>query len=307
MLHLGATFTNVPGGTANWTFDGNGNYNSTNGSASIAISKADAAITVNGYNGVYDGAAHGATGSARGVKNEDLSALLTLGASFTNVPGGTANWSFAGDGNYNGAGASASIVISKAAQVIAWATPSPVVYGTPLTGAQLNATLTTGDGALTYSPGAGAVLGVGSQVLEVTAAGTTNYYAASKQVTLVVTPWAASGFYKPVTMGGPSIVNTVKGGSTVPLKFNLYTSVNGAELTTIDNIAAFQVYTMSCSAGTFEDPVDFITTGGSTLRYDGIERQFIQNWQTPKGANNCYKVAMTAKDGTSLVAYFKTK
>ena len=64
---------------------------------------------------------------------------------------------------------------------------------------------------------------------------------------------------------------------------------------------------MSCGAGTLEDPVDLTTTGGTSLRYDTIERQFIQNWQSPKGAGNCYQVAMTAKDGTTLLAFFKTK
>src|SRR6185295_5406904 len=116
LLHLGASFTNVPGGTASWTFDGNGNYNPASGTAAIVISKADAHVTVNGYTGVYDGNAHGATGSAAGVESSpaDLTSLLHLGASFTNVPGGTASWTFDGNGNYNPASGTAAIVISKA-------------------------------------------------------------------------------------------------------------------------------------------------------------------------------------------------
>jgi hypothetical protein len=70
-------------------------------SVSDSIAKAEANVVVNGYTGVYDGAAHGATGSATGLNGEDLSGLLSLGSSFMNVPGGTANWSFAGNGNYN--------------------------------------------------------------------------------------------------------------------------------------------------------------------------------------------------------------
>src|SRR3989475_10981157 len=79
LLHLGASFTNVAGGTANWTFDGNTNYKSTSGDVAITISQADASLTVNGYTGVYDGNAHGATGSATGVKGENLGSLLHLG------------------------------------------------------------------------------------------------------------------------------------------------------------------------------------------------------------------------------------
>ena len=114
LLDLGSSFTNVPGGTANWSFAGNGNYNAANGTADIVISKANASITVNGYTGVYDGNAHGATGSAAGLNSEDLTSLLNLGASFTNVPGGTAHWSFAGNSNYNAADGSADVTISKA-------------------------------------------------------------------------------------------------------------------------------------------------------------------------------------------------
>src|SRR5439155_404195 len=100
LLHLGASFTDVPGGTAHWTFDGNTNYKTASGDATITITQADATITVNGYSNVYDGNAHGATGSAKGVKLEDLSSLLHLGTSFTDVPGGTAHWTFDGNTNY---------------------------------------------------------------------------------------------------------------------------------------------------------------------------------------------------------------
>ena len=102
LLHLGASFTNVPGGTATWSFDGNTNYKATSGSVGIVLTQADAVINVSGYTGVYDGHAHGATGTAAGVETSpaNLTSLLHLGASFTNVPGGTASWSFDGNTNY---------------------------------------------------------------------------------------------------------------------------------------------------------------------------------------------------------------
>ena len=78
------------------------------------ILKANATISVSGYTGVYDAAAHGATGTATGVLGEDLNAGLNLGASFTNVPGGTANWAFSGGTNYNDANGSVAIVVTKA-------------------------------------------------------------------------------------------------------------------------------------------------------------------------------------------------
>ncbi len=119
-LALGSSFTDVPGGTANWTFtDVTGNYNDASGSAAIVIAKANPTVVVTGYSGVYDGAAHGATGTATGVLSEAL-AGLALGSSFTDVPGGTANWTFTDvTGNYNNASGSAAIVISKADATIA--------------------------------------------------------------------------------------------------------------------------------------------------------------------------------------------
>ncbi|MBN3586124.1 hypothetical protein JYB64_27405, partial [Algoriphagus aestuarii] len=72
-LDLGASFINVPGGTADWTFtDETGNYNNASGSVLIEITKANATINVTGYSGVYDGSAHGATGTAEGVLGEAL-------------------------------------------------------------------------------------------------------------------------------------------------------------------------------------------------------------------------------------------
>ncbi|WP_281225854.1 T9SS type A sorting domain-containing protein [Flavobacterium aquiphilum] len=109
------TYTNYPGGTVGWSF-ANNNYAPQSGSVDITINKADAVVTVNGYTGVYDAAAHGATGSAVGVAG-DLSATgstLNLGSSFTNVPGGTANWTFTGGTNYNDQSGSVTIAISKA-------------------------------------------------------------------------------------------------------------------------------------------------------------------------------------------------
>jgi len=116
MLHLSGTTHTSAGDYATdpWTFDGDNNYKLTNGNMHDHINQADANTTVNGYTGVYDGNPHGATGSAIGVKGEDLTNLLSLGATFTHVPGGTANWIFAGDTNYKPSSGTASISISQA-------------------------------------------------------------------------------------------------------------------------------------------------------------------------------------------------
>ena len=66
-LNLGASFTNVPGGTAHWTFsDQSGNYNDKDGNVEITIEKANATCTVTGYDVIFDNASHTATGTCVG-------------------------------------------------------------------------------------------------------------------------------------------------------------------------------------------------------------------------------------------------
>ena len=62
---------------------------------------------------------------------------------------------------------------------------------------------------------------------------------------------------------------------------------------------------MACGA-TAEDPVDFVTSGSTSLRYDATERHFVQNWKTPKGTG-CYIARITTADGMALSANFKLK
>src|SRR5204862_436134 len=114
---LGQTFTNVPGGTAFWTFtDTSGNYNDDSGSVAITITKANATIVVTPYHVTYDAQAHTAAGSAKGVKNETLAGLDLRGTTHTNA--GTYN----GDagtftdvtGNYNNGSGTVDDSIAKA-------------------------------------------------------------------------------------------------------------------------------------------------------------------------------------------------
>ena len=107
-------------------------------------------------------------------------------------------------------------------------------------------------------------------------------------------------------MGG--VWNTVKAGSTVPLKFELFSGAT--ELTSTTSVKSFSAGSISCATlpSSSEDPIELTTTGGTTLRYDTSGGQFIQNWQTPKTVGGCYKVTMTAADSTTVItAYFKLK
>jgi hypothetical protein len=133
----------------------------------------------------------------------------------------------------------------------------------------------------------------------------TNYFSESGTVHDHIGAWTITGFYQPVDMGG--VTNTVKGGSTVPLKFNIY--AGGVEKTSVSDVmyGTVQVGTYACGASS-EVPLEEVSnTGATNLRYDTTGHQFIQNWQTPKAPNKCYVVRMTALDGSYIEAFFKTK
>jgi hypothetical protein len=113
------------------------------------------------------------------------------------------------------------------------------------------------------------------------------------------------GFYQPVDLG---TLNLVKGGSTVPLKFEVF--AGQTELTDMAVVDTFKVGAVNCQtlSGSPTDDIEQYSTGATALRYDTKSGQFIQNWQTPKGkAGTCYQVKLTTDDGSSLVASFKLK
>lgn len=119
-----------------------------------------------------------------------------------------------------------------------------------------------------------------------------------------VAAWTLGGFFQPVDMGG--VWNSVKGGATVPLKFEVL--AGATELTATSAVGGFTVKGVSCPGSTVvTDDIELTTTGATSLRYDVTAGQFIQNWQTPKKPGACYQVIMTTQDGSSLSALFKLK
>ena len=83
---------------------------------------------------------------------------------------------------------SVSYTVSKATPVITWANPAPIIYGTPLSSTQLDATANV-PGTFVYTPGAGTILPAGMQTLSVafTPYDSLDYTSAGDQVTLLVT------------------------------------------------------------------------------------------------------------------------
>ena len=123
--------------------------------ATFTIEKAAASILVTGFSGYYDGQPHAPTGSATGVKGEDLSSLLRYDETYADVPGGKSTWSFAGNKNYlaeSGKEVQVTILpreITVAADALAkiFGNPDPkftykVTSGSLITGDKFTGTLT---------------------------------------------------------------------------------------------------------------------------------------------------------------------
>ena len=112
---------------------------------------------------------------------------------FTSLPVGTDSLtaSFAADTNFLASSSgTTSYVVSKATPVVTWAAPSSIVYGTPLSGTQLNATSGGVAGAFVYTPASGTLLATGAnQGLSVvfTPSNATNYNTANALNSITVT------------------------------------------------------------------------------------------------------------------------
>jgi hypothetical protein len=105
----------------------------------------------------------------------------------------------------------------------------------------------------------------------------------------------------------PAALNTVKNGSTVPLKWQVPNPAGGY-ISSLSIVTGFSVSGLNCdSLSLTSDTVDFTTTGGTALRYDATANQYVQNWQTPKRAGTCWQVDVGLVGGQHLTARFRLK
>jgi hypothetical protein len=314
-LDLGSSFTNVPGGTANWTFtDVTGNYNDKSGSVAIVISKADPSCTITGYTGVYDGDPHGASGSCLGVKGETL-AGLDLGSSFTNVPGGTANWTFTDvTGNYNDKSGSVAIVISKADPTCS-VTGYDVVYdhvahtatgsctgvkGETLSGLDLSGTTHANPGDYLADPWTFTDVTGNYNDDNGTVHDNIHYQTGGMC-------YGAPGhaILQPIDADGDSVF---KQKSTVPAKFRVC-DANGVSIGTPGVVSSFKL--VKIVSGTIVDEVTetvVSTTPDTAFRWSATDQQWIFNINTKNlYAGKTYFYRITLDDGSVIEFSFGLK
>lgn len=191
--------------------------------------------------------------------------------------------------------------------VITW-TAGPVNgasydFGDAIPAASCSATdATSGMNGVCTVTGGGA--GVGTWTLTATAKDNAGNQTVLQR-TYTVNAWVIDGFYRPIEMGA-GVTNTVKAGSTVPLKFNV---LKGGSKMSSGIGAVFTATKVQCNGDAIANAADeFATTGNTSLRWDSTAEQWIQNWATPKsGKGSCYRVDLKTADGSSTWALFSLK
>jgi sugar lactone lactonase YvrE len=141
--------------------------------------------------------------------------------------------------DYTSATSSVTLTVSRATPAITWPTPAAIVYGTALSGTQLNASSTVA-GTFSYRPASG-VLTAGSHTLSVTftPTDTANYTSAISSVTLTVNQAPQAITFTPppsVVLYGvaPITLNATGGASGNAVVFSVLSGsgfVSGNQLT----------------------------------------------------------------------------
>ena len=191
-IAAGSAIVTIPAAQAVGTFTitvnyaGDGNYNpAAAATIALTVNRAAATVALGNLSASYDANAHTATATTIPA---GLTVTFTYDGSAT-APTAAGSYTVVGtidDPNYQGS-ATGTLTIGKTDSVITWPTPAPIVYGTALSGVQLNATADV-PGAFAYSPIAGTVLAAGAQTLNAvfTPTDTANYNGATRAVSLTV-------------------------------------------------------------------------------------------------------------------------
>jgi Flp pilus assembly CpaE family ATPase len=161
-----------------------------------------------------------ATASVEGtfVYTPGQGALLAAGEHTPSV-----SFTPADDSDYGTIQAAVPLTVAMAIPAITWPTPEPIASGTPLSGAQLNATASI-PGKFSYLPPAGQVLTAGAHKLAVvfTPADSMNYETAHASVTLTVNELSRSEITWPapsaISYGTPLSATQLNATASVPGK-----------------------------------------------------------------------------------------
>ena len=138
-------------------------------------------------------------------------------------------------------------------------------------------------------------LQAGTYTIGVSFAGDETYLPTSKTGTSAVVRFA---FLSPVD--NVPTVNTVKAGSTVPIKFSLGGNQGLGVL-----VGTPLAVKYNCDSGVPTDEIETVSTANSGLTFTSGVYQY--NWKTAKNATGCFRFELRLTDGSIHVALFKLR
>ncbi|MDB6018143.1 MAG: hypothetical protein JWR19_2632 [Pedosphaera sp.] len=268
------------------------NYSNASTTALVNVLKASLTVTVNDTNRVYGAANPTFTGTVSGVQNSDgISANYTTPATATSPVGTYAITATLVDtnskvGNYLVNITDGVLTITAATPSITWTNPADIVYGTTLSGTELNAVGSV-PGTLNYTPASGSILNAGIQTLSVTLTPTdTNYVNASTTVQVNV---LASGSTNAVsTSANPALpgatvtftstLEAIAPGSGTPtgsVQFKINGTAVGAPVVVTNGVAAFS--TAALAHGLHNVTAEYVGDGNFTGSTNSVSPQQMIN------------------------------
>jgi hypothetical protein len=128
-----------------------------------------------------------------------------------------------------------------------------------------------------------------------------DYYESSSRLGLSLTlTYGFTGFFDPVK--NPTVVNQMKAGQAVPLKFSL----GGDQGLNIFALNFPQSRKIACDTQLLIDPVEqTITAGSSSLSYDSATGIYTYVWKTEKSwAGTCRQLSVQFIDGQTYTLNF---
>ena len=198
--------------------------------------------------------------------------------------------------DYTTATKTVTLTVTQTAPVITWAPPASIVYGTALSGAQLNATASVA-GSFAYTPAAGSIPAAGSDTLSVTftPTDTADYSTAVATVQLTVTQAAPV-----ITWANPA-------GITYG------TALSGAQLNATSSVAGTLVYSPAAgsipAAGTDTLTVTFTptdttdySTATKTVQINVAQATPVITWAPPAGIAYGTALSTAQLNATASVA-----
>ena len=220
----------------------------------------------------------------------------------------TVTASQAGDANYHAApNVERAFTIERAPQTITFAALAAKKLGDPAftvsaTGGASGNPVTfaaTPATVCTISGNSVTLVGVGTCTITASQAGNTNYLAAQPVPQSFGITYNFTGFFQPIDMG---LLNSVKAGSAVPVKFTL-----GGDMGTSVFASGSPSSAMVACGATAEDAIEeTVTAGSSGLSYDPATQQYTYVWKTDKAwAGTCRTLVVKFADGSTQTVNFK--